>query len=157
MPRYSRYRLKSDQTLELNLTPLLDVVLQLITFFMMLVHFGTKLEGATKTARLPIAAAGTPKSDLGLDRLVVVIDARGGIVSGDQSLSDRASEAWWNERAEKRRRGAELIGASSRDLATRVIVRADRDAPYGEVRRRLAEARRAGFAKFTLVVLRSRK
>ena len=31
-----------------NLTPLLDVVLQLITFFMMLVHFGTRLEGATR-------------------------------------------------------------------------------------------------------------
>ena len=31
-----------------NLTPLLDVVLQLITFFMMLVHFGTRLEGSTR-------------------------------------------------------------------------------------------------------------
>ncbi len=156
MRHYSRYRNRNDSTPELNLTPLLDVVLQLITFFMMLVHFGTKIEGATKGVRLPIAAVATPRSDLGLDRLVVVIDARGGVVSGDQSLSDRAAESWWNERAEKRRRGAELIGESRRELLTRVVVRADRDAPYGEVRRRLAEARRAGFAKFTLVVLRSR-
>ena len=32
-----------------NLTPLLDVVLQLITFFMMLVHFGSRLEGSTRS------------------------------------------------------------------------------------------------------------
>src|SRR5258708_4918487 len=37
-----------------NLTPLLDVGLQLITVFMMLVHFGTRLEGPTKLGRLPV-------------------------------------------------------------------------------------------------------
>ena len=60
-----------------NLTPLLDVVLQLITFFMMLIHFGSRLEGATKAVRLPSAPAALPGADLALDRLVVAVDAQG--------------------------------------------------------------------------------
>ena len=41
-----RNRSRGEGAFQLNLTPLLDVVLQLITFFMMLIHFGTKIEGA---------------------------------------------------------------------------------------------------------------
>ena len=67
MPR--RRRTATSSVLNPNLTPLLDVVLQLITFFMMLVHFGTRLEGATKAVRLPVAPAAFPGSDLTFDRL----------------------------------------------------------------------------------------
>ena len=49
MPR--RHRDPSEGMVSPNLTPLLDVVLQLITFFMMLIHFGSRLEGATKAVR----------------------------------------------------------------------------------------------------------
>ena len=52
MPRRGRGR--GEGRLDVNLTPLLDVVLQLITFFMMLIHFGTRIEGATEEVRLPI-------------------------------------------------------------------------------------------------------
>ena len=51
MPRSHR---RSSGLISPNLTPLLDVVLQLITFFMMLVHFGTRLEGANRAVRLPV-------------------------------------------------------------------------------------------------------
>src|ERR671920_108874 len=78
MPR--RDRIRGEASLNLNLTPLLDVVLQLITFFMMLIHFGTKLEGTTKAVRLPVAPAALPGGDLAIDRLVVVVDARGRLV-----------------------------------------------------------------------------
>ncbi len=50
---------------QLNLTPLLDVVLQLITFFMMLIHFGTKIEGAAASIKLPTAPSALPTGDLG--------------------------------------------------------------------------------------------
>ena len=48
-----RVRRGSEGLLAPNLTPLLDVVLQLITFFMMLIHFGNKLEGESTAIRLP--------------------------------------------------------------------------------------------------------
>jgi biopolymer transport protein ExbD len=172
MPRSHR---RSSGLISPNLTPLLDVVLQLITFFMMLVHFGTRLEGADRAVRLPVAPAALPGSDLTIDRLPVVIDRRGAIRVGNRVLASAEASAWWAEQANARRAGVELLqpyggGGPAPDagvatitapeggeLPTVVILRADRDASYGMVRRTLAEAQERGFAQFSLVVLRSEK
>jgi biopolymer transport protein ExbD len=131
----SRRRTATSSVLSPNLTPLLDVVLQLITFFMMLVHFGTRLEGATKAVRLPVAPAALPGSDLTFDRLGVAMDAQGRLLVDGRALEPAAGRD---------------------DLPTVVIVRADRGASYGAVRRALADAQDKGFAHFSLVVLRRR-
>jgi biopolymer transport protein ExbD len=154
MPR--RHRTTSAQ-LNVNLTPLLDVVLQLITFFMMLVHFGTRLEGATKAVRLPVAPAALPGSDLTFDHLVVVLDAQGRLQAGAQWLGEEAAATWWAQQARARKAGLETLkdpAAAADELPTVVIVRADRAASYGAVRRTLATAQEQGFAHFSLVVLR---
>ena len=153
MPGRSRNR--GGETFYLNLTPLLDVVLQLITFFMMLVHFGTKIEGASAEIRLPVAPAGMPSGELAVDRLVVTIDARGALVVGEEAVQGRAADAWWAEQAELRRAGQETLGGPAAELPTLVILRADKDAPYGAVRKALVAAQDRGFSHFTLVVLRS--
>jgi biopolymer transport protein ExbD len=140
-----------------NLMPLLDVVLQLITFFMMLVHFGTRLEGATKAVRLPVAPAALPGSDLTFDRLGVAMDAQGRLLVEGRALEDEAASAWWADQAKIRRAGLLALGKPATvhvDLPTVVILRADRAASYGSVRRALAEAQDKGFAQFSLVVLR---
>jgi len=155
MPR--RRRTGSPNTANPNLTPLLDIVLQLITFFMMLVHFGTRLEGSTKVVRLPVAPAALPGSDLTFDRLAVVLDAQGRLRVGGQRLDEAAAGAWWAEQAKARRAGLETLrdtAAAADDLPTVVILRADRAASYGAVRRTLAAAQDQGFAHFSLVVLR---
>jgi biopolymer transport protein ExbD len=154
-----RRRPTTSSVLSPNLTPLLDVVLQLITFFMMLVHFGTRLEGATKAVRLPVAPAALPGSDLTIDRLGVAMDAQGRLLVDGRPLDEQAAAAWWNEQAKTRRAGLETLGeaaAGHDDLPTVVILRADRSASYGAVRRALAEAQDKGFAHFSLVVLRRR-
>jgi len=154
----SHGRRARSSVLSPNLTPLLDVVLQLITFFMMLVHFGTRLDGATKAVRLPLAPAALPGSDLTFDRLGVAMDAQGRLLVEGQALDMRAQSAWWAAQAKARRAGLETLGqpeASSDELPTVVILRADRAASYGAVRRALAEAQDKGFAHFSLVVLRS--
>jgi biopolymer transport protein ExbD len=157
MPLHRR-RTSSSSVLNPNLTPLLDVVLQLITFFMMLVHFGTRLEGATKAVRLPIAPAALPGSDLTFDRLGVAMDARGQLLVEGRALDEEAASAWWADQAKTRRAGLEILGepaaAARDDLPTVVILRADKAASYGAVRRALAEAQEKGFAHFSLVVLR---
>jgi biopolymer transport protein ExbD len=140
-----------------NLTPLLDVVLQLITFFMMLVHFGTRLEGATRAVRLPVAPAALPGSDLTFDRLPAAMDAQGRLLVKGRALDEDAAAAWWAEQAKIRRAGLETLGepsAGADELPTVVILRADRAASYGAVRRALAEAQDKGFVHFSLVVLR---
>jgi biopolymer transport protein ExbD len=140
-----------------NLTPLLDVVLQLITFFMMLIHFGSRLEGATKAIRLPSAPAALPGADLAFDRLVVVVDARGRLLVDGHALEGAAAEAWWAEQAARRRAGQETLGGAVADLSTVVVIRADKEASYGTIRRILGGAQERGFAHFSLVVLRSRR
>jgi biopolymer transport protein ExbD len=153
MPRFRR---RSTNVLNPNLTPLLDVVLQLITFFMMLVHFGSRLEGANRAVRLPVAPAALPGSDLTFDRLPVNLDAQGALLVDGQVLEGSKASAWWAAQAKARRSGLELLktGPGGDELPTVVILRADRDASYGMVRRTLAEAQEQGFAEFSLVVLR---
>jgi len=158
MPR--RNQTATSSVLNPNLTPLLDVVLQLITFFMMLVHFGTRLEGATKEVRLPLVPAALPGTDLTFDRLAVAMDAQGRLLVEGHVIEAGVTTAWWAEQAKTRRAGLETLGeraaASADELSTVVIVRADRAASYGAVRRTLTEAQDRGFAHFSLVVLRSR-
>src|SRR5271155_2217057 len=90
-----RTRHVSSSVLNPNLTALLDVVLQLITFFLMLVHFGTRLDGATKAVRLPLAPAALPGTELTFDRLAVVMNAQGRLLIKGQVLDDEAATAWW--------------------------------------------------------------
>jgi biopolymer transport protein ExbD len=168
MPRSS----SSSNVLSPNLTPLLDMVLQLITFFMMLIHFGSRLEGANRAVRLPVAPAALPGSDLTVDRLAAALDARGGLLVEDRILRGPEAAAWWKDQAAIRRSGLELVEPDSRtrladtglepsaavaELPTVVILRADREASYGHVRRTLAEAQEQGFANFSLVVLRRKQ
>ncbi len=150
-----RRRARRDDRLDPNLTPLLDVVLQLITFFMMLIHFGTQVEGAAREIRLPVAPAALPGSDIALERLVVAIDAQGRLLlDDDRALIGPAAEAWWAQQARERREQQKALGGPAEELPTVVVVRADREASYGAVRRALTAAQAHGFARFTLVVVR---
>lgn len=143
-----------------NLTPLLDVVLQLITFFMMLIHFGTKVEGDTASIRLPITSAAMPNGDLALDRLAIAMDATGRLlVEGDEDgLDESEANLFWEAQAKVRRQGLSSLkidrAGPAEILPTIVVVRADRDTRYGAVRRMLSVAQEQGFAQFSLIVKR---
>ena len=153
-----RTRQVKSNVLNPNLTALLDIVLQLITFFMMLVHFGTRLEGATKAVRLPLAPAALPGTELTFDRLYLSMNAQGRLLVKGRARDDEATTAFWSNEAKSRRAGLETLGEGATaisELLTVVILRADRSASYGAVRRALAEAQDKGFAHFSLVVLRS--
>lgn len=154
MPR-GRRGFRGDESFKLNLTPLLDVVLQLITFFMMLIHFGSQIEGSTKDVRLPFTPAALPGADLPLDRLTVALDAHGRLLVESRALEQDDAAKWWDKEAKLRVAGQKTLGGSVKELPTIVIVRADRNATYGMVRRTLAQAQERGFAHFSLVVLRS--
>lgn len=148
--------MRSEEYSSPNLTPLLDVVLQLITFFMMLVHFGIKIEGQSKAIRLPTAPAALPSAEMAIDRIVVAIDRQGRLLSPRGALEGASADTWWTEQAKLHREGHETLGGPVEELPTLVIVRADKEASYGAVRRNLVSAQQRGFAHFTLVVLRSR-
>lgn len=167
-------RSSSPSMLNPNLTPLLDLVLQLITFFMMLVHFGSRIDGENRAVRLPVAPAALPGAELAFDRLAAALDAGGALLADGEAMRGDEAVAWWRRQADARRSGLELIqpppiagdrpdvpslrlqftGADpGGELPTAVILRADREAPFGAVRQTLADAQAVGFANFSLVVL----
>jgi biopolymer transport protein ExbD len=89
--------------------------------------------------------------------LGVAVNAQGRLMVEDQVLDARAAPAWWAAQAKARRAGLETLGAPAASddmLPTVVILRADRSASFGAVRRTLADAQDKGFAHFSLVVLR---
>jgi len=95
------------------------------------------------------------------DRLAVSLDRRGRLLAGQRVLSGAETPAFWAGQAKARRAGLELLpsdpnhpGPGAPDLPTVVIVRADRDVSYANLRRTLGEAQEQGFARFSLVVLR---
>lgn len=145
-----RTRVGSDERLDPNLMPLLDVVLQLVVFLMMLVHFGVRVEGTRRHVDLPQAQArltGRPPEQAFLS----VELARSGqliVDDGTRVLDDSAASAWWQREA--LRHQAPGPGASE----TRVHVRADRGATFAGLRKLLSHAQEAGFAQFSLMVER---
>ena len=155
MPQTSAARRASANTqLAPNLTPMLDVVLQLITFFMMLVHFGTRVEGQTELVRLPVAPAALPTTDLSLDRLVLAVDRGGRLLVGNNALDATATEQFLTAEASARRSGMETLGGPVNELPTQVVLRVDESARYGMLRQLLTIAQTRGFARFSLVLIR---
>jgi biopolymer transport protein ExbD len=129
---------------------------------MMLIHFGTKLEGENLKVRLPRTPAALPGADLPIERLVVAIDSDGRLLFEGSSYDEASAKVWWAAQAKTRKKGQEILGvpnaeAPATELPTLVVVRADREASYGTVRRMLSAAQEEGFARFSLVTLRSRK
>ena len=64
------------------------------------------------------------------------------------------SSAIGNTQAKARRAGREALGDPVDEIPTLVVVRADKSASYGAVRRTLSEAQERGFAHFSLIILR---
>jgi biopolymer transport protein ExbD len=147
-------RAHNPERLDPNLTPLLDVVLQLITFFMMLIHFGTQIEGATLAVRLPTAPTALPGGEMALDRLPVALDTHGRLLYENVAREGPAAESFWANQADERRKGFGLLANAPKELPTLVVLRADKQVPYGKVRSALESAQIHGFGHFTLVVLR---
>ena len=83
-----------------------------------------------------------------------LVDREGRLLVDGEARFGAAASSWWAERAAKRKEGRRIAGGPGDELPTLVVIRADREAPYGEVRKTLATAQAKGFARFTLVVLR---
>ncbi len=137
-----RLRPKSHHVSEPNLTPLLDMVLQLIMFFMICVSFVGR--ESDFELRLPVMQHACPPDPSG-DRLLLNVDRAGILhVSNHKPLdSDRdilsLLKNWANggQRADKQ--------------ATRlVVIRADARADYRTVHHLMTLCKRAGLNRFQL-------
>jgi biopolymer transport protein ExbD len=144
----------SEMKAEPNLTPLLDVVFQLITFFMLLINFSN--DNYDARVRLPVAGSARPMDDaqaVSEDRYVLNIDRQGHLLAGGQSLYIQKAAEVIKKQAELIRlniksSGVKLPGDGS--LSTTVVLRADKDTSFTSLYTLITSCQANGFRKFAL-------
>ncbi len=139
---------------EPNLTPLLDVVFQLITFFMLVINFSN--ENYDKRVRLPIADSARPMEDaqqVSEDRLVLNVDSEGHLLIGGEVQPLHQAIDTIRHQASLVRFNLKAIGAkpdATGGLPTTIILRADRDVTFGTLLPLIKACQSNGFRKFAL-------
>lgn len=144
----------NEMRAEPNLTPLLDVVFQLITFFMLLINFSN--ENYDQRVRLPVAASAVPIEDSDQasdDRLVMNVDRDGHMLSGGQALPLQKATVEIKHQAEIVKINLQAAGLKydpSKGLPTTIILRGDKDCSFSAIYPLIVECQNQGFRKFNL-------
>jgi biopolymer transport protein ExbD len=139
---------------EPNLTPLLDVVFQLITFFMLVINFSS--ENYDQRVRLPIAESARPIDDaqrVSEDRLVLNVDSEGHLLIGGEVQPLHKALQTIKHQADLVRLNLKAAGGKAEPagkLPTTIIFRADRDATFGSLFSLIKACQSNGFQKFAL-------
>ena len=149
----------SSEGVEVNLIPIIDIVIQLITFFLMLVNF----DGSNndERVRLPIADLAKP-SEMEIDEMLILNVNQAGEVNvgigGDVLLdidSDNfrqhmAKEARATEKSmQQEKRQIKRVGDRAQ-LWTTIMIRADKEIEYEKIQRMMKICQDQGFYKFAL-------
>jgi biopolymer transport protein ExbD len=136
-----------------NMTPLLDVVFQLITFFMLVINFSN--DNYDQRVRLPIAGSARPldAAKVSEDRLVLNIDRDGRLlITGEILDSERATREihFQADLIKLNAKAAGLKVDAAEGLPTTVVLRADRATPFSQLFRMITACQAEGFRKFDL-------
>jgi biopolymer transport protein ExbD len=146
----------SDVTSQPNLTPLLDMVFQLITFFMLVINF--KDAALDQTLQLPVLGSARPLDTKGLEDLLVLnIDAEGRLkVYGTQRdvASYIADEA---HQEESRLKAKNTPLKPGEELPTMVVIRADRATPFKLLNDIIKTCQSHNYRKFALKAMNRRE
>ena len=131
---------------EPNLTPMLDMVFQLVTFFMLVINF--KAASLDTSLQLPVIGSALPIEAGEHDVLVLNITREGKLrMYGEM----RDVETYIAQEAKTARQvasgGSSKSGASS-ELPTTVIIRADRTTPYHFIHQVIQACQSHGFRNF---------
>ncbi len=144
----------SDLKAEPNLTPLLDVVFQLITFFMLVINFSQ--DNFDSRIKLPVAGSARPQDDatkVAEERLVLNVDSRGNLLFNGQTLSAEQATKKIKFEAQIARQNIKLLKGNlgpNQELPARVVIRADRDTPFTKLFGLIGTCQSNGYQKFDL-------
>ncbi len=145
--------MSSEVSAEPNLTPLLDVVFQLITFFMLVINFSN--DNYDQRVKLPVAGSAQPVEDgqksAGEDRLVLNISKQGHLLINGKDLPTEQAYAEIKRQATLIRYNLKAAGVKkSDDLPTTIVLRADRDTEFTNLFGLITSCQAQGFRKFAL-------
>jgi biopolymer transport protein ExbD len=151
---------QGGEKLEINLTPLLDLVLQLIMFFMLTVNF-VRIDQVNDEVVLPVVQSAMPIRAT-TDSLVYISIGKDDyrMVSGKRLpptamsqlktyIQERKRELENKAKARAQRMGVKYVAAP-----IIVVVRAHRDASWGVIYDTLQECEKAGYNRTQLRVLK---
>ena len=137
---------------EPNMTPLLDVVFQLITFFMMV--FKISGENYDQRVRLPVAGSARPvEGQPADDRLILNIDGQGRMLWNGQALDVDQAMKELRTQSQLVRLNLKIQKKEVQEgdkLPTVVVFRADKNVPFTQIFRYIKECQSQGFVKFAL-------
>lgn len=132
-----------------NLVPILDMVFQLITFFMLVINF--KSAALDLNLKLPVVGSARPVDSKGQESLLVLnidrdgnLTALGRAVPVKEHIAKEAYAAWLG--AHRTQPDLEF----GQELPTMVVIRADRTTPFRMLNRVIQECQQNGFRKFAL-------
>lgn len=135
---------------EPNLTPILDMVFQLITFFMLVINF--KTAAMDLDLKLPVVGSARPVDTQGQEDLLILnINSHGELKVYGQLVSDVpsyiANEAQASLLA-ARRTGAQIKPGD--ELPSTVVIRADKSTPFKMLNHVIEMCQTNGYRKFAL-------
>jgi biopolymer transport protein ExbD len=127
----SRKGLKAEP----NLTPMLDMVFQLVTFFMLVINF--KANQIDTQMELPVVGTARPVDTKGeVSLLMVNINNKGKYTVFNRVFDDQMMERYIANQAQLDRlaeRRSNPNFADDDDLPATVVIRADRDTPFAKL------------------------
>ena len=131
---------------EPNLVPILDMVFQLITFFMLV--FNLKAAAVDLDLELPVIGSAMPSDSDEADVMVLNVDKNGRLrVYGEEKNPDAfiAQEA---QMAVRKARLTDPEFEAGDELPKTVVIRADRATPFGLLNSIIKACQTQGFRKF---------
>jgi biopolymer transport protein ExbD len=138
-----------SDTVEPNLTPILDMVFQLITFFMLVINFkGAALD---LSLQLPVLGSARPLDTKGSEELLYLnIDAQGQLKLYG-TVKDLNTYVGEEARVDiDQQKKADKSFQEGDELPTRVVVRADKSTPFELIDDVLKTCQQYGYRKFSL-------
>jgi biopolymer transport protein ExbD len=146
-------KLSQDIKAEPNLTPLLDMVFQLITFFMLVISF--KSAELDMSLNLPVVGSARPVDTKGQrDLLVLNIDNTGNLKLFGRPIPDY--KQYIASESVRSQMSAGMTAANleaGEELPTTVVIRADRATPFKMLYRVIKACQENGFREFALKAL----
>jgi biopolymer transport protein ExbD len=139
----------NEVSAEPNLVPLLDLVLQLILFFMMCANF--VMEENDQTIKLPLSQMAKPIPDSGPDVVHLGIDDEGHVRVVGRKLMTRDDEvnAFLREVYDAHRKRMSDQNEAG-DVKTLVIIRASRDCTFDKIYSVMRRCQEIGLRKLQL-------
>ncbi len=138
-----------DASAEPNLTPILDLVFQLITFFMLVINF--KSAALDMSLKLPVVASARPVDTRGAqDLLVLNVDKQGQLLvyNTPKNIESYIAGEAQSSYLLARRQNPELQPGD--DLPTTVVIRADKATSFRLLNRVIKVCQDHGFRNFSL-------